>query len=120
MRKIMKQFLTLSSTVATHFIFQLTRSSVSLEVVTKFFDVAFTEVFMLHPIDVLGVRGKAMSTLPLSMSSCSIFLLAFPQSFIRGGVIGHGRGEDSDIVIWLVVACCLLWRAPALPMMFSH
>ncbi len=31
------------------------------------------------------------------------------------GVIGHGLGED----VWLIVACCLLWRTPALPMLLQ-
>ncbi len=30
-------------------------------------------------------------------------------------VIGHGPGE----VVWLVVACCLLWCAPASPMLIQ-
>ena len=59
MKKIMKKFLTLSSTVATHFVFQLMRSRVRSEVATKIFDVAFTEVFMSHPINVSGVRGAS-------------------------------------------------------------
>jgi hypothetical protein len=59
MKKIMKKFLTLLSTVATHFIFQLMRSRVRSEVATKIFDAAFTEVFISNPIDVWGVRGAS-------------------------------------------------------------
>ncbi len=61
----MNQFLTLLSTVATHFVFQLKRSSISSEVAMKIFDVVFTEVFMLHLINVSGVKGASIVDLAL-------------------------------------------------------